>query len=252
MNKVIGALFLLIGAVSTAHATEEAKMFVDKVLQQIAPRLTVQSVADSPMPDVSEVVLSNGDILYVNPKAESFMIGQMVRFSEEAGLVNVTDAKKQEISDAQSAERKQILAEISEQEKVTYSPEGEVKARIHVFTDISCPYCVKLHREIPELNKMGIEVSYLAFPRAGQGSTAHKQMNAIWCAGDEDARRDAMDQAKLTRSLAGSDCKTPVIEQMALGQSMGVTGTPALVMADGKLVPGYVPAKQLAKMLGIN
>ena len=135
---------------------------------------------------------------------------------------------------------------------MTYSPEGEVKARIHVFTDISCPYCVKLHREIPELNKMGIEVSYLAFPRAGQGSAAHKQMNAIWCAGDEDARRDAMDQAKLTRSLAGSDCKTPVIEQMALGQSMGVTGTPALVMADGKLVPGYVPAKQLAKMLGIN
>lgn len=77
-------------------------------------------------------------------------------------------------------------------------------------------------------------------------------MNSIWCAGDAQARQDAMDQAKTGGGIKGSDCASPVMEQYGMGHEMGVTGTPALVLEDGSLVPGYVPARQLANMLGVK
>jgi thiol:disulfide interchange protein DsbC len=36
---------------------------------------------------------------------------------------------------------------------------------------------------------------------------------------------------------------------MAMGELVGVTGTPALILRDGSLMPGYMPAPQLAKAL---
>lgn len=250
MKKLLSAALLLITCfATTSYANDEAKVFVDGLLPA---HLKSKSAVETPISGLYEVVLSNGDVLYVDPKSKSFLSGQLMTFSEEAGVVNLTQQNKQKRSDLKKPERKAELAEIDAKEKVTYSPDGEVKGRIHVFTDISCGFCRKLHQEMPELNKLGIEVSYLAFPRAGNGSVAHKQMNAIWCAGSEQERRDAMDQAKLTGGIKGSDCKTPVMKQMQLGENMGVRGTPAIVLEDGTFVSGYRPAKELARMLGVK
>ena len=38
---------------------------------------------------------------------------------------------------------------------------------------------------------------------------------------------------------------------MELGNQVGVSGTPALVTADGRLIPGYLPAATLAQALGL-
>ena len=52
-----------------------------------------------------------------------------------------------------------------------------------MFTDVTCFYCQKLHKEVPELNKRGVEVRYLAYPRAGCGfSEVIKQLASAWCA----------------------------------------------------------------------
>ncbi|HCL3986751.1 TPA: thioredoxin fold domain-containing protein, partial [Pseudomonas aeruginosa] len=37
-------------------------------------------------------------------------------------------------------------------------------------------------------------------------------------------------------------------KQFQMGQMVGVQGTPAIVLANGQLLPGYQPAKQLAKL----
>ena len=36
---------------------------------------------------------------------------------------------------------------------------------------------------------------------------------------------------------------------MALGQLIGVRGTPALMLENGQMVPGYIPAERLSKFL---
>ena len=36
---------------------------------------------------------------------------------------------------------------------------------------------------------------------------------------------------------------------MELGELLGISGTPAIVLENGDMVPGYVPAKRLAALL---
>jgi len=36
---------------------------------------------------------------------------------------------------------------------------------------------------------------------------------------------------------------------MDLGKALGVRGTPAIVLDDGELVPGYIPAAKLSRQL---
>ena len=101
-----------------------------------------------------------------------------------------------------------------------------------------------LHKEVPQLNAMGIEVRYLAYPRAGIGSESYQKMVTAWCAKDR--------QATLTRFKNGeavpiSTCAdNPVTAEFQLGERLGVSGTPTMITAAGELIPGYVPAAELA------
>ena len=122
---------------------------------------------------------------------------------------------------------------------------GETKTHITVFTDTTCPYCHKLHAEVPELTKMGVEVRSVAFPRQGLGSPGDKQLQAVWCSADKKAAMDKMVDGKDIKAAA---CANPVSKQFNLGQSIGVNGTPAIVLADGQVIPGYQPAPQIAKL----
>jgi thiol:disulfide interchange protein DsbC len=58
-----------------------------------------------------------------------------------------------------------------------------------------------------------------------------------------------MTQAKAGQEIEEKSCDNPVQEHMALGQMLGVRGTPALVLESGRMVPGYVPAQRLLSFL---
>jgi thiol:disulfide interchange protein DsbC len=52
------------------------------------------------------------------------------------------------------------------------------------------------------------------------------------------------------QATSGSgDCKTPLAEIQALGQKLGIQGTPALIFESGKLVAGAIPAEDIEKLL---
>ena len=115
-----------------------------------------------------------------------------------------------------------------------------------VLTDIECGYCRKFHSEIAEYNKRGIEIEYLAFPRAGIGSADYKKMVAVWCADD---RRKALTDAKDDRKVPQKDCTSPVNMQYAAGLRMGLTGTPMILTPDGEMLGGYLPPAALEQRL---
>jgi thiol:disulfide interchange protein DsbC len=97
---------------------------------------------------------------------------------------------------------------------------------------------------------MGIAVHYLAFPRAGPGSPSFRKIATAWCAADRGA---ALTRLKNGEDVPDNVCPgNPVAAQYALGERLGVTGTPALVLEDGTLIPGYQPAAELARLLGVN
>jgi thiol:disulfide interchange protein DsbC len=133
---------------------------------------------------------------------------------------------------------------------IIFSPEGETRAHITVFTDVSCFYCQKLHKEVPELNKRGVEVRYLAYPRSGLDSPGYRQLATAWCASD---RQDAITKLKAQQSVPENVCEeNPVADQFALGQQLGVRGTPAMVTETGTMIPGYQSADDLMVTLGLE
>ena len=236
---LMASALLLAGSIVMA---DDAKDVIIKQLQKIDQNIPVVSVKSAQLSGMYEVELGSGEVVYSDAKGEYFLIGQLYQLSDDKGFVNLTEDKL-------NAQRSMQLKTIPDSEKVIFKAEGDEKASVYVFTDVDCPYCRKLHSEVPKLQAMGISVEYLAFPRQGPDSPTFKKMTNIWCAED---KVKAMTLSKQGKSLAENECSNPVLAQYALGQKVGVTGTPAIVTADGKLIPGYMPAERLAAMLGIK
>ena len=120
---------------------------------------------------------------------------------------------------------------------------------VTVFTDIDCGYCRKLHSQIDEYEDEGIRVRYVFYPRAGVKSESYKEAVSVWCSED---RNKAMTEAKAGRLMEEKTCDNPVQSHMELGELLGISGTPAIVLDNGDLVPGYVPPKRLAAIIKAN
>ncbi|MEW6167345.1 MAG: DsbC family protein [Pseudomonadota bacterium] len=140
------------------------------------------------------------------------------------------------------------LAELGEENMIVFKPQNaDAEHMVTVFTDIDCGYCRKLHREIEEYNKRGIGIRYVFYPRTGPKSESFRKAEAVWCAED---RKQALTLAKQGAPVDGpADCPNPVAREFELGGELGLRGTPMLVLPDGEVVNGYVPAAALAERL---
>ncbi len=225
-----------LGLASTMSLAEDADQAIRQSLQSIQPGMPIEAIAESPLPGLYQVHLKGGRQLYTSADGQYVLQGYLFQI-KDGQAINLTEQHETK------AIAEQVNA-IAPSQMVVFAPKAP-KAHITVFTDTDCGYCQKLHSEVPELNRLGVEVRYLAFPRQGLQSPAYKEMVSIWCAKDPKA---AMDLAKSRQAVPDAECSNPVAEQYALGQMIGVTGTPAIVLANGKLIPGYQPAAQLAKL----
>ncbi len=142
--------------------------------------------------------------------------------------------------------RMQLMAAVPESEMVIFGPK-EAKYTVTVFTDVDCGYCRKLHSEIGEYNRLGVRVRYLAYPRTGPNTSSWTKAEQVWCSVN---RNEALTRAKLGQDLHAKPCaNNPVARSWQLGRDFALDGTPAILMADGELLPGYVPPDVLAKHL---
>ena len=231
---------LLLGWAGLAQAAGPDRQALQEQLQKLDSRLVIESLQATPLDKIYEVQLNSGDLLYISADGEYLLAGNLLRLDEE-GITDLTEQTRSQI-------RRQQLQEIPVEDQVVFAPEGDTQAIIQIFTDITCPYCVRLHEEVPELNAAGVEVRYLAFPRQGVNSQAQQKLVNVWCA---DHRQEAMNRAKGGEDLAATQCDNPVAEQFEMARSQGIQGTPAIILPDGRVIPGYVPAERLLKQLGL-
>ena len=57
-----------------------------------------------------------------------------------------------------------------------------------------------------------------------------------------------MTDAKAGLAIEEKSCQTPIERHIDVAQRLGIRGTPTIVLQDGHLVPGYVPAGELVEM----
>ncbi len=148
--------------------------------------------------------------------------------------------------------RLEALASFPAEDMVVFPAVGEEKASLRIFTDTTCPYCRRLHREVPELQAAGVTVRYLPFPRNGLEGQGYDEMRSVWCESD---RAAAMTEAKSeTGYLIGDtdcDAAAAVATGYELGVEIGIGGTPAIILPDGRMIPGYQPYPNLLRALGV-
>ena len=137
-----------------------------------------------------------------------------------------------------------VIEDLDEAGMVVFAPD-HVKSTITVFTDTSCGYCVKLHREIGQTIAGGVKVRYLGYPRAGVNSRSFKTLVSIWCA---DNAQQAMTKAKMGIAIETRNCSTQIDRHMEAAERIGIRGTPTIVLQDGTVIPGYMPAGRLVEI----
>ena len=216
---------------SNAYASEDA---VKKALTSAMPTAKIESVKTSEMKGVYEVMIE-GNIYYVSEDGKYLLQGHLIDLK----------AKKDLTEEKLTVAHKQDLEAIGENNMIIFKAKIK-KYQISVFTDIDCGYCRKLHSEMDQYLAEGITVRYLFFPRAGKGSESYNKAISVWCAEDRNA---ALTAAKQGKNPENKQCKNPVDAHMALAEKFGVKGTPMIVTEKGNVLPGYVPAKQLAQAL---
>jgi thiol:disulfide interchange protein DsbC len=197
--------------------------------------LKLEDVRISPVSGVYEVT-HGSDISYISGDGRYAILGDLVDLDSD---VNLSEGRRRGI-------RARIIEAVPESEMVVYSPK-DPKYTITVFTDIDCGYCRRLHSQIAEYNKLGIRVRYMFFPRSGPDTESWHKAEAVWCASN---RTDALTRAKKGETIKSPKCPTDIVKRdYELGNKLNVTGTPAIFLASGEMLPGYAPPAELVQYL---
>jgi thiol:disulfide interchange protein DsbC len=193
------------------------------------------SVKTTVVPGLYEVVMGS-QIMYLSKDGRYAIQGDVIDLVERD---NVTESRRGDL-------RAAAVEGLDQEKMIIFAAKGPKKHAVNIFTDIDCGYCRKMHQEIASYNDKGIEVRYLAYPRAGVGSESFNKAVSVWCSDDP---KDAITKAKRGEEVPTKQCENPVKDQFELGQQLGVRGTPSLVLESGQMIPGYVPADRLVQML---
>lgn len=226
---MLGALALMTAGVAVAdRATDEAA--IRKSLGQINP----DSIETTPVAGIYEVSIGT-HIVYMSADGRYMFQGELIDVPKRESL---TEPRRRKAVKA-------LIDSVSEDDMIIFEPK-KTKHTITVFTDIDCGYCRKLHNEMQEFLDAGIRVRYMFFPRAGVGSNSYKKAVAVWCADD---RKAALTAAKNNKPIEMKTCDNPLAEHMELVDKLGARGTPFIVLENGQTQPGYVPARQMSRIL---
>lgn len=237
-NKLVAVSAALITMVFSVSVTAGEKEVADAIKGKILGAEKAQ-IQPAPIPGMFEVV-ANGQIYYVTGDGRYLLQGNA--FDLEAGT-DLTEPRMNEV-------RADALKAVAKDQAVTYSPKGEVKDRVTVFTDIDCYYCQKMHQEMEGYLAEGIEVRYLFYPRAGINSQSARKAEAVWCADDPlSAMTYAKADPKGLRNVEMRRCENPVAAHYRLGRDVGVRATPTLITDKGQVIPGYRKPADLRKIL---
>ncbi len=235
LSAALAALALVAVPAAGAADGDDPQQRIRDALARTLPDLEPERIEETPV-DGLYAVMVGAHVLYVSEDGR-FVIrkGEMI---DVEGRRNLTEESRR-------SSRLSVMGTIPESSLITFAPE-EPRHVVTVFTDVDCPYCARLHEEMAGYNALGITVRYAAFPRAGIPSQSYDKTVSVWCAEDP---HEAIGEAKAGRPVEPRECENPVASHYEAGQLVGIRGTPAFVLDDGSVVPGYLPPKRLAGLL---
>jgi thiol:disulfide interchange protein DsbC len=236
MPRILAALTLLICSMGLgAHAAPADPADPRVALLKLLPAGSkLEDLRLSPVPGIYEF-MQGVDVSYLTADGKYFFDGNIYDMGTRE---NLTEAQR-------THARLAMISAVPESQMLIFGPKNPLYT-ITVFTDVDCAYCRKLHSQMAELNKLGVRVRYMFYPRTGPNTESWKKAEVVWCSAD---RNEALTRAKAGGKLdmTKSCDATPVAREYALGQSIGVRGTPAILTERGDYIEGYMEPRDLVK-----
>lgn len=222
---------------SASLPAQAGQAAIKKTMAKILPNVPIKSIKPSAIAGMFEVRIGT-EVYYITSNGRFLIDGDIIDMRLQRNLTTIARAQI----------RLEMINAVSENKMIIYEP-GKTKRTITVFTDIDCPYCRKFHKDVPTLVKGGIRIRYIVFPRDGLSTNTYRKSVSVWCSRD---RKKALSIAKSGGKLAYKTCNNPIAEHYKLAGRVGITGTPTLVVDDGRIWPGYLPPNKLFSLLGIG
>jgi thiol:disulfide interchange protein DsbC len=227
--------FLLLAGASHADPPADPPADPRALIVSKFPGTRVEDVRPSQVAGIYELI-RGADIAYVTADGQYAFSGDLIDLARND---NLTEARRRDT-------RLKMISAIPESDMVVFGPR-ESKYTVTVFTDVDCAYCRQLHSQIAEYNQLGIRVRYLFYPRTGPNTESWAKAEEVWCSSN---RNEALTRAKRGGALAAKACpNNPVARHYALGRKFDLQGTPAIILANGELIGGYLPPAELAQQL---
>jgi thiol:disulfide interchange protein DsbC len=225
---LLATLLAAISSSAIANADPETAA-VFAALKAKYPKTPVTAVERTPIAGIYEIAFGK-TIAYTDASGRYFLFGNVFDMQTQSDL---TAPKRESLN-------RVAFKELPLDDAVTIV-KGNGSRHMALFTDPDCPYCKRLEAELLKLDNVTIHM-YL-FPLAQLHPDAKAKAEAVWCAPDQaKAWRDLMLSGKLP---SVKPCDTPVDRNLALAGRMGIQGTPYMIAADGRTLPGAAPVDQI-------
>lgn len=214
----------------TASAQEAA---IRKTLAERIPQMEkIDEVRTTAMPGLYEVRIGT-DLFYTDAKGNYVIQGELI---DTKARRNLTEDRINKLTavDFSALPLKDAFTIVR----------GDGKRKVAVFEDPNCGYCKRLGKELEEMDD--ITVYTFLYPILSEDSKT--KSDHIWCA--KDKGKAWTDWVVGGKAPAEASCDTgAVARNVELGQSLRISGTPTIFLADGSRIGGYVPRTELEKAL---
>lgn len=229
--RIFTPLLLTVLLTSACNADEND---IKKNIEARFPGAKVDSVNKTPMKGIYEVVVAGSEIVYADEKADYILTGEMLATQERRNLTRERIDKLSEIKFA-DLPLDQAFAIVR----------GDGKRKLAVFSDPDCPFCRKLEHELAKLDNVTIHVFLYPLP---MHADAPRKARLVWCSADRaKAWQDLMLDGKVPEGK--DDCPNPIEANQTFGMQHNIQGTPAIILPNGRRLPGLVPADKLDALL---
>ncbi|MGB0721320.1 MAG: DsbC family protein [Gammaproteobacteria bacterium] len=232
IKKLLAAPLALL--MSTGVFAADVPEGLQSVLNQYFPPGAIDEVNTSVLPGFHEIVAGT-KIYYISSDGKYVINGKIIDIARRADIAE----------ERLNGLRKTALDKLSESEMISYG-DAPADHTVTVFTDVDCGYCQKFHDELQSYLDAGLRVRYILYPRTPPGSASFRKAVGVWCADD---RKEALSLAKSRQPIDQKSCANPVAANQDAGADFGITGTPTIVLPNGEVIPGYVPASRLAPIV---
>ena len=195
----------------------------------------------TPVKGIREVKVNN-DYVYLSEDGRYAFTGHMIDLSNGSDLTVLN----------QATETKRLLQTYSIKDMLIYPAQGKERAQLTIFTDTSCSFCRKMHKEIPLLQSEGVSVHFIPYPRRGLDGKGYAELKSIWCSEDPVLALSTYIDERVLPDLRENCKNTGAVDAgYQLGNSLGISGTPLLILENGKRIKGYKTASKIISTMNI-